>query len=238
MVVLLVASGAGLQHLAVQAAVAEAHAEEEERQRDSFRTNLRNFIAQLRESRAQGMADELLPQMWVAEWLFGPTVLGEGPDRFELWEVRIDVVRDLVEEARAAGGPGYFYTLVWESALAFWLIKSGEPREAETLLAENHARWQAVLDPDDPWLAHLEVMRACAAVVGLPDSVPLGEARAGSAGIAATLERAKGQLDGESPGSPLHRLVLESLLRLYGPGLLDRPELAEQVAQALQELSE
>ncbi len=131
-VVLILASGAALQYLASEAnqrrlevAVSEARLEEEARSRDNFRTHLRRFIALFQESREKGHANEVLEGIWLVEWLFGPTVLGDGPERFELWEMREDVIRDLLQKAKASGGDHVFHTLLWESTLGFWLIKDG-----------------------------------------------------------------------------------------------------------------
>lgn len=224
-----------------EAALAEARLEEEERYRDKFRTNLRGFIAQLRESLEQGLAEELLPQIWVAEWLFGPTVLGKGPGRFELWKARVEVVRDLVKRAKAAGDGGDLSTLLWESALGFWLIKAGEHREAAGILAENLEEWQELLRQEDPWLMHLETMRVCALVGQLAEergSGPLDRRPEELLVSASTLEQAEQGLDGDAPGSPLHCLVLEHLARLYEPGLLNRPQRAREIAETLRKLAE
>ena len=248
-VVLILASGAALQYLAseasqrrLEAAVSEARLEEEERSRDNFRTHLRRFIALFKESNSKGLAYKVLPEIWIVEWLFGPTVLGDGPERFELWEVRVDVVRDLLQKAKASGGDHVFHTLLWESALGFWLIKDGDYREAEPLVAENYTKWQALLEPDDPWLVHLQAMRACAVVNRLADErddsePPRGSPRE-SLSIASTLEQAERMLNADAPGSPLHLLVLGRMRQLYEPDLLDRPQRMKEVEERRRALSE
>ena len=248
-VVLVLASGAALQYLAseanqrrLEAAVAQVRLEEEERYRDKFRTNLRRFIARLQESREKGHTNEVLEGIWLVEWFFGPTVLSDGPERFELWDMRVNIVRDLVEQAKNAGRDHDFHTLLWESALGFWLIKDGEYREAEPLVAENYTKWKALLEPDDPWLVHLQAMRACAVVNRLADerddSEPPRGSRREPLSIASTLEQAERMLNADAPGSPLHLLVLGRMRRLYEPDLLDRPQRMKEVEERRRALSE
>ncbi|MHC4415541.1 MAG: serine/threonine-protein kinase [Planctomycetota bacterium] len=246
-IVLLLASGASLLHLAsvarerrFDAAIAEARLEQEEKYREIFRENLKEFIARLKEAGERGLEHEVLPQIWLAEWLFGPTVLGEGPQRFELWEIRKQVVRDLVEEAKAAGRDHDFQTLQWESALGFWLVNDGEYREAEALLAENYAKWQAILDPDDPWLVHIQAMRACVGVsrASDQDAKPPRPSPQDLSRIAFALEQAQQMLSADAPGSPLHHLVLGRMERLYEPDLLDRPLRLSEVSEHIRALTE
>ncbi|MCH8344726.1 MAG: serine/threonine protein kinase [Planctomycetes bacterium] len=248
-VVLILASGVALQYLRseasqrrLEAAVSEARLEEEERSRDNFRTHLTRFVARLEEAHSQGLANDVLTQIWLGEWLFGPTVLADGPDRFELWDMRVNIVRDLVEQAKNAGRDHDFHTLLWESALGFWLIKDGEYREVEPLMAENYTKWQALLDPEDPWLVHLQAMRACAVVNRLADERDDSESPRGSPQeslpIASTLEQAEQMLNADAPGSPLHLLVLGSMRRLYEPDLLDRPQRMKAVEERRRALSE
>ncbi|MCH8153034.1 MAG: serine/threonine protein kinase [Planctomycetes bacterium] len=247
--VILLASGGALQHLAsvagerrFQAAVAEARLEEEERARRNSREILDRYIAQLAEQHEKEVASEVLLQIWLAEWLYGPTVLGDGPGRFDLWEMRVDVVRNLLEKAKASGGDHVFHTLLWESTLGFWLIKDKDYREAEPLMAENYAKWQALLDREDPWLVHLEAMRTCAVVNRLADERDDSESPHGRPQelfpIASTLEQADQMLSADIPGSPLHLLVLSRMRRLYEPDLLDRPQRMREVEERLQTLSE
>lgn len=226
----------------LEKAVVNANLEQEERHRAEFNLLLKGFLAQIAQEREEGFETELLPQIWSLEWFYGPTVLGEGPDRLELWRLRVDVVRKLVMDARATGRAQTLDTLLWESALGFWLIKIGEYREAEPLLSQNYANWKAILAPDDPWLGHLQAIRASAVIIRLTDeqqpsdNVPnenqeLLEAEA-------TLERVDQMLKEDAPGSPIHILVLDHLRTLYGPELLDQPDRHAEIAERREALNE
>ena len=216
--------------------------EQEGRHRDEYRLFLMRFLAQIAQGREDGLDTELLPQIWAVEFLYGPTVLGEGPDRLELWRQRVGIVRKLITDARAAGREHTLDTLLWESALGFWLIKIGEHREAEPLLSQNYANWKAILAPDDPWLAHLQAIQASAVVIRLTDeqqpfdSVPNENRELLAA--KATLERVDQMLEEYAPGSPIHILVLDHLLILYGPDLLDQPDRHAEIAKRREALNE
>ncbi|MEE8155511.1 MAG: serine/threonine-protein kinase [Phycisphaerales bacterium] len=216
-------------------AVANANLEQEERHRTEFRLLLEGFLAQFAQEHEEGLDTELLPKLWSMEWFYGPTVLGEGPDRLELWRLRVDIIRKLVMDARAAGRVHTLDILLWESTLGFWLIKIGEYREAEPLLSQNYANWKAILAPEDPWLAHLESIQASAVVIRLSDerqpsdNVPNENRELLAA--KATLERVNQILEEDAPRSPIHILVLDHLRILYGPELLDQPDRYAEIAQ-------
>ncbi|MCH8315397.1 MAG: serine/threonine protein kinase [Planctomycetes bacterium] len=226
----------------LEKAVAKAGLEQEERHRAEYRLVLQGFFAQIAQGLEEGLVTELLPQIWSMEWFYGPTVLGEGPDRLELWRLRIDVVRKLVMDARATGREHTLDTLLWESALGFWLIKIGEYHEAEPLLSQNYANWKAILAPEDPWLAHLQAIQASAVVIRLTDgqqpsdNVPNDNQELLAA--EATLERVDQMLEEYAPGSPIHILVLDHLLTLYGPELLDQPDRHAEIAERREALNE
>jgi hypothetical protein len=248
-VMVLVASGVALQQMAAvarqkrfEAAVAAAELEQEEAYRRKFRALLGKITDRLRRAGEEGLAHEVLPQIWLSEWLFGPTVLGDGPERFELWNLRLDAVRDLLAKANAAGRADDFRAMLWESALGFWLINEWYYSEAEPLVADNYARWDAVLDPQDPWLAYLGAMHACALVGRFAGCDLDGEAPPASPqdllDAAATLEQAEGMLGADQWGTPLHHLVLVHLEMLYAPDLLDRPKRLAEVKETLRLVTE
>ncbi len=229
-VILLVGGGVLLQQVRFGAALAKAELEAEETFRHKFRDNLRSTIARLKAARDQGLDHQVLPQIWLHEWLFGPEIFGKGDHGLGLWELRIQIIGDLLDKARARGGQDSFHTLLWESALSFWLINDGRYAEAKQLLADNSAKWGAILDPADLWLLHLRGMQACL-TVGLAESDDLARA-------ASTLEQVESVLSVDEHGSGLHRLVLTHLLKVYGPTLLDRPQRRIEIDAALRKAME
>ncbi len=225
-------------------AVVNARVTVEEQTRNEYLLKGKLLAAALRQAQEQGLGEQLLPSIWVSEWFYGPTVLGFGVDMtgFELWNLRIEVVRDLLELEKARGRGSTKTALEWESALGLWLIKDGNYIEAGPILRENYAKWEAILAPDDPWLDHLQAMQACVVTRQLADDA----ASSADAPVAAdklhateaTLDRVHQMLEEDAPGSALHFLVLEHLLLLYGPDLLNQPESFDEIDQHLDKLRE
>ena len=172
----------------------------------------------------------------LAEWVFGPTVLGLGPERSELWELRLEVIRGLVDRYRSEAGANALQTLIWETALGFWLVGEGRPAEAEPLLEGNLNRWSDLLDPSDPWLNQVKAMKDCATVARAGNGEPIE--RLDLVSLEPRLAAHERTLDYQEPGSPLHYLVLIQLQTLYGPDLLAQPDRLAQVAQTLERMTD
>ncbi|UCD74919.1 MAG: serine/threonine protein kinase [Phycisphaerales bacterium] len=240
---LVVTGGAILQHLRVEAAVAEARLEEEERARREYYSQLEDWRRQLQTEIDKGMKHELLPKIWLSEWLYGPTVLGQGRDRFTLWDIRVDVVRQILKDARESGRDRDLETLLWEGTLGLWLIRQGQCEEAEKLLAKNLATLGEVLkSPDDPWLEDVRAMRTCATLrrLALADlsSKPSTEFLPQLTEAESILKQTEQRLNERHPGSPLHHLILEHLQLLWGPGMLDQPQRRDEVSRRLESLAD
>lgn len=217
--------------------VAEAGLKKEEEVRLKFRVNLQRFIAMSKEARDKGLARDVLIGIWIMEWLFEPTVLGDGPERFELWDLRIQLVRDLLKEAQSDGSSDTFTVMLWESALGYWLIRDELFTEAEQILDGNVRKWNAILNPDDPWLIHIQVMYSCAVVGRIAEQGYNADTQSENTELLRTteiaLETGEQVLQESQYGSPLHRLILDFLDKLYSPKLLDndanRQEFQKQI---------
>ncbi len=241
-VVLSLAGGAAIVHFSTVArqqrfenAITAVKLEQEEKYRAQWQESLSAFSARLKAARAKGLSHEVLPSIWLQEWLFGPTVLGEGPEKHELWETRLEVIGDLVERYRSEVGPGAVQTLLWETALGFWLVGEGRPDEAELLLEGNLVGWRRLLDPDDPWLGHVQAMKDCATVARAGNGEPFD--RLDLVSLEPRLAAQERTLDTQEPGSPLHYLLLTHLQTLYGPDLLNQPDRLAQVTQTLERVT-
>ena len=116
---------------------------------------------------------------------------------------------------------------IWETALGFWLIRSGDYEESEPLLEENLRHWNAILAQDDTWLDHIRALQACAAVNRLadPDRGDSGQNAASDEmlRVRKALELTDEAFKKSLPGTPIHLLVIRKLIVLYGPELLDEP---------------
>jgi hypothetical protein len=189
---------------------------------------------------------EVLSQIWLLEYVFGPRVLNVEQAEALLWKNRIKVIRGVVDEARRAGRGEQMETLLWEGALAFWLVSDGDFVEAEPLLQRNIAGWSSRLDADDEWLATLQAMAACAAVnrcvAEARDRVGKRPADADSElrSIQAALDQYSDHLDDGHTGTPVHLLVLRATEALHEPSLLNDSKRRDDAANghaALQEVS-
>jgi serine/threonine protein kinase len=192
----------------------------EQGRRTSFYWDIEKMQEKIQQLAADRIEDELLPMLWTTEWLFGPTVLGDTPERAELWHLRVDTVRDLVAEARDRGEDGDLETLWWETALGFWLVKAGAYEEAETLMTLNEARWADLLDVGDPWLGAVEAIQVCATAGRMLSRFEAGEIEGDVTALASDLERLEDELNARKPGSPLHTMVRATMLRVDRSGVL------------------
>lgn len=235
MMLIVAGSGFAIQRVAAfahQRDLDAAHARErsdwEESMRQQFRDRLLKYTDKFRVVNDEQLDQRVLSIIWFAEWLYGPTVLGVGADAIELFKTRNIVIHDLIADARQRGRGDHMDTLIWESALAFWLVIDGQYDEGERMLAESEPRWRALLTRDDPWLHHLHWMHDCAAAGQLADNAaPDGitdEERSQLEEVAATLEQANQTLYETHPDIPVHWLVMRTLHELYSPALLDNHE--------------
>ncbi len=203
-------SGAGLWHLGAVAGEREDELEISQGRRMQAGEAARNVMAVIEKYKDE-LPEQALAEIWVLEWLLGPTVLGEGEDRFGLWDMRVAVLRDLVARAAVRGAERDFHTMLWETALAFWLLEGGEIGEAAEVLDRAIPKWTAILDPSDPWLGCLDAMKVCAGAARAerdPSSVTAPEREA----LGAALERAERLLAAHAPWSPLHLLVRNTMM--------------------------
>ncbi len=104
---------------------------------------------------------ELLPQMWVMEWFYGPTVLGDGVDTLRMWFSRVDTIRNLVEIAKDNHRGNDLEILLWESCLAFWLVRTGEYDEALCCIEDCQDIAKYHLGPTDTLNRDLAALKNC-----------------------------------------------------------------------------
>lgn len=170
---------------------------------------------------------EVLNQIWLLEYVFGPRVLNVEQAQSQLWQNRIKIIRGVVNEARRQGRGNQMETLLWEGALGFWLVSDGDYTEAEPLLTENIAKWSVRLDANDEWLTTLRAMAACAAVNRRVAQAATVKTTTGSDAellqLQAALDAYSNQLDDGRTGTPVHLLVLRATAALHGPTLLNDP---------------
>jgi predicted Ser/Thr protein kinase len=242
---MLTASAAVIAWLRIETVAARTGLREEELRREQFNARLNTFRDSYKAARASGLTDQVLPQIFILEWMFGPTVLGEGPDRLVLWVDRLDVIRNRLAAMRASDSEGTWEYAMWEMALSFWLLEQRKYPEAAPLVEANALRWERLLAVSDPMLDHVKSLQACDAIGLRLMAVRRDPAAAEDPGLAdaaiptdAALRAAVDQLvnaelalAADAPDSPLHRLVRRHLNEAFGPALLDDPARAAAYAR-------
>jgi hypothetical protein len=202
------------------------------------------FMESVNRMRTGQVSVNFLSNMTAVESMMGPELLRDGGE-LQLWKGRIEVAKDLVGQARAAGEPD-IQGLLWESSLGFWLINE-KPTEARRVLERNRASWAMRAAPGDPWIECLELLHACAIAAEHFARQPATEEgqrrrRPGAAALdpelaaaIRTLQRETIVFRGPLAGGPAHRAVLGTLRMLYGPEYLNEPELEREIAARLRE---
>jgi hypothetical protein len=168
--------------VSVRASLAQALIEGAEEANRQGMEIVRRSEERIRKRQSEGLETEVFPMLWLFEYYYGPTLMSPRIDWDELWDLRVQSTRQLVERLRRredGAGADHMEPLLWESILGFWLVHDDDHAEAEPLLRANLAAWRQHLDADDPWLRHVEALHACAVVNRHVDLPPLGRLPAG-----------------------------------------------------------
>ena len=222
---------------AIEAARAQSEIEKKdaiEKQRQAVANELRTT---LRTSMGQHkFATDALAFIWALEYLYGPKALAWPDQSRDLWKDRVANIRVLVQTAHAEGRADDIETLLWESALAFWLVSGNDYSEAEPLLASNIERWSPRLAPNDRWLVDLRTMQLCAKVnryaalrnQGGVDSPENAELRRLHDELLAVCQ----QTPENRRGEPMHLLIIHRMMDLCSPSMLNDAERMKSLEEA------
>ncbi len=223
---------------ALDAAKKKLELDREQAARETMKSIATKYAESLRPTLGQyRISTEALVKIWALEYAYGPKVLGLPDQIGELWKNRILNIRNLIDSARQEGHGEDFETILWESALAFWLVNEKAFAEALPLLEGNIARWSRMLQPNDPWLADLRMMQTCATVHSL--AAPGGGTRTDEwrskemRRLETELQTAAQNIPTNHRGTPMHFLLLNTMIDLYGPNLLNQPERRDALAVEL-----
>ncbi len=198
-----------------EAAAAEARLWSNEAQREEGRRYLASVSHMFRAMRANRLDEEYIGILHWMDTLFGsPFVTAHERDRL-LWSERVSSARAIIAEGAASGGTD-LRSLMWRTTLGFWLARNGDYAEAEPLLSSCLASWTVMLDPGDPTLAQLSLLRDAAAVNRLLDRPPwqMPAWTEEHESVRARLDCHDGVFTGTLFDSPIHRFVRDSHERL------------------------
>jgi hypothetical protein len=166
-----------------------------------------------------GVAADMLMELWYLETLYGPMLLDDQELLGKTREARIAVVRGLAEQAAEIGGPGSMRAMHLQTLLGFLLARDERLEEAEVELAEVEPLWKSRVDPNDPWLADINLVRtvvlAGLGVAALESAPPKGETLDALEVLERTLFAHVNRLKGQSDGVQLRRFALHRLRQMY-----------------------
>lgn len=226
---------------AVDARIAQMKADEEQKV-TAMRQQLGAFVtaAIVDIKKDERFVTDMLMQAWVLEYLFGPKVLGDVNMARQVWSNRIAAVQQLLEQRRQRGLGESIESLMWESALMFWVVSDGDHARALPILDQSIARWRKVAQPNDPWISELEILRQCALAsracdpsAGWDDPA---EREVALRDVAGMLEAAAVMLAESHPRSPMHFLVLNRLVDVYATHSLNDARRSGELQVAIQKL--
>jgi len=174
--------------------------------------------------------------MWIMEWFYGPTALGEGVDTVRVWHARVDTVRDLVEIAKDNHRGNDLEILLWESCLAFWLVCTEEYDEALYYIEECQEIAKYHLGPTDALSRDLAALKNCIYVQlemksQNPDLAYLES-------LKQELIEAEKSLMRTHPACPMHRMVVEHILTIVESDELYNPLQADRYRSRLKYINE
>lgn len=202
---------------------------EYEQQRRKFTAAIQKMLGVI--GKDYRLNTEALMSAWAYEYVLGPKVIGAPDAEAALWIGRVHNLRQIVGALHEQGRADDVETLIWESALGYWLACDHEFKEAEPLLKDNLRKWSHILRPEDQWIADVQVMVDCAAANRLIDAAKTASADHSQTSelrtVATRLSAYENRMPRDHQGTALHYLLLDRLAELHGPNLLDQPEVAE-----------
>lgn len=106
-----------------------------------------------------------VPANWIHATTFlesaaGTSLFGDASSNQLLWDKRIDIANQHLEDADAAGTRNSLETLLIESSLCVWLIRAERGADAIRHIDRITPIWSGMVQANDPWLRELAAYRA------------------------------------------------------------------------------
>jgi hypothetical protein len=181
------------------------------------------FLGRLRD---MGLGQDLIQMVAALEVVTGDEVLGRPESRIEAWRLRTRRARDIVGEYIESGREDHVETLMWQGVLGLWLLNNNEVDEAVERLGWAVERWRAKGLGDDALAEQTRRLWLSARALHLHAKGLRGELTDDDRLALPSLETevvAALNSPGLAGGLPTRERLLEALVALYSPGLLDRP---------------
>ena len=213
-----------------RAAITDATLRAEEAERTKKVAALKLVLDSIDLTIAEGESWEMLPVLPYIEWAQGTSLIGDPTLQIPVWKDRIATIREMRAWAFQAGGANDFEALCLESTLAFWLVCDDQFDEASRLLAENRQKWTRLAPGFERWHAWLDAVDMCCRIGAVYETVKQDPGtvldRDGLASSADRLVHVRDELTHGPSQRALQGLIDRTLCKLYGPVLLNKPELA------------
>ena len=218
----IIAAELGIRHFLEKARVAQAREVALEEGAQQFVERGRRMMA-----RGHRPASEILATIWFLGDVLGPDMFGAPGERTSFWRERIKITRLYIDNNRERELGNEVPTRLLELQLALWLVRDGDYEEVEPLMTDARAYWRGIASDQPYWLAIIDAVHDGAVVNRLvtefADGAMSAEARGEAVEVEGSLLKAEALFAETERGSPIHHLVLKSLVCLYGPTVLDQP---------------
>jgi hypothetical protein len=178
--------------------------------------------------------EEYVPVLTALETMAGPVFFAEGEEAPDIWTPRAEMVRRLLDEAKAKGKETDLEAMVWATVYGYWQIKLNNLGEAERVLLENRAHIATRL-PGDSWISSVDALLACVAAKQAMQNHTDGRQSALSK-AAERIEAMPGEGMSLKAGNLVRRLVLTTKAELYGLDGLNSPTRCEEAKKELRRL--
>jgi hypothetical protein len=182
----------------------------------------------------QGIGEEALLELDMAEHIFGTGLLDNPAAIAQLWNTRITIYREALQQLRAQGLQDSIQAALLQNLLGVWLLQASQYEEAQQVLTKSRSYF-ATLRSRDPIVSQLDALLAVAHILPLePNSASRGQLRQWERAINKELKRQTIQKGGRRQKI----LYLEALEILYSTDNLNIPSSLDEVRSELRQLHE
>ncbi|MGI9015117.1 MAG: serine/threonine-protein kinase [Phycisphaerales bacterium] len=194
---------------------------------------LQETAVMLGESLKQSLANDppttRLPRLaWILQDLFERQELGTPIDTGPLFDAKLTNLK-LFAANEDAHELDDLYHFITQFTLAFWQLSQRDTDAALGAMQDVEAFARARLADDDRIHMHLAGLRAVAAVQHATKTPE----RAELAGPVDIMQQCEALLAQTDPGSPMHYMMIESLIEAFSHPLLDNPDQCQRYEEVL-----
>ena len=227
----------GCVAVAIGAGVVLARTVQETIARTTFEKTVERIAEGISAGAASGKTKDVLPELWILEWIYSYPDYGSTLDPVAVWDIRADAITKSIQKAEAAGERDTMRLMMWKKALAFWCLQC--EREEEAIAAIDDAlRVPGAAQSADPFFQEFRDLRDIGVILRARST--LAKTVGIDSDLGAELGSATSRLWARFEGADvvpwttdLRCVALEAIGIAAGPGLLDDQALAASSEAAL-----